>query len=1186
MKLVELNLLAFGPFTERRLLFVDEGEQPGLQIVYGPNEAGKSSALRGLRALLYGIDSRSTDDFVHPHKQMRIGGCLQNAAGERLEFTRRKGNKDTLLNAAGDAPLNEMALAPFLQTVTADMFSSLFGIDHPALLRGGQEILEQKGELGRALFSAALGSHDLNAVLKGLDDEADALFKQRGSKQQINAAISAYKACKRELREQSLKPADWQRHSDALQQTRQALEQVQNELSGQRCELSRLQRIQRLQPRFVRHRQLLDELAELQDVVLLDEDFSRRRSQAITDQARAAAELDAARPRVKALREELAALSIDQAVLEQADEIGKLHERIGTEAKAQRDRRGLVAERQALLKEATRVLKAIRPDLQLAQIETLRPLLAQRRRLSDAHASQQVASAALRQAQDASHAAQHKLSELQRVQHGDADAGQAGQTPSAQALDGLRRALDAARREGDVDGQLRAATATLAELQQRCEAATGRAGLTHIAAEALPALALPNKETLARFERDFAALEQRQQRLQDEQQQHQARLRDTDHDRDAMQRAGTVPSEAELQQQREQRDQLWGQLRSGWLDAAERDPASSDPATGERATATPLADAFEQQRDSADELADRLRREADRVQKLAQLDADRHSLQQALRDNAAARDALADQQQQLTADWQAQWQNGPSVVRSPAEMRAWLDDFERLREQLLQRADQQAALQALRQTRQRHIHSTRQALTALGQPSAADSPAEEQLEPLLADSEALLERLDRQRQQQQELQRDHQRLQQTLSECDARLQQAQQQQQQWQQQWQALLADTGLSANSSPAEAADFIDTLQQVFAKQHDIDELQRRIDGIDRDAAAFATRISELSARIAPELGDAEPADAARELASRLQQSRSAQEQQQRLQKRLDQATTAVEQAKLSAATADRVLAALAEQAGCENNDSALLQAERRSTDKAQRQTELTMLEQQISADSAGASLDELRDQLSEVDADALSAEIDALNASITTELEPRQTELAETVGGQQKELDQMDGSGAAAALAEQAQQTLAGIRADAERYMQLKLAARILRDQIERYRQHNHGPLVQRASEHFNALTLGSFERLSIDFNDKDQAVLAGLRPSGGQVQVDGMSAGTRDQLYLALRLASLEKYIHSAEPMPFIVDDVLVDFDDQRSVAALQTLAGLAEHTQVILFTHHARLVEQAQQLDQAVQLHTL
>ena len=88
------------------------------------------------------------------------------------------------------------------------------------------------------------------------------------------------------------------------------------------------------------------------------------------------------------------------------------------------------------------------------------------------------------------------------------------------------------------------------------------------------------------------------------------------------------------------------------------------------------------------------------------------------------------------------------------------------------------------------------------------------------------------------------------------------------------------------------------------------------------------------------------------------------------------------------------------------------------------------------------------------------------------------------------------------------------------------------------------------------------------------------------VEGMSSGTRDQLYLALRLASLEKYMESAEPMPFIVDDVLVDFDDARSQAALNALAELAEKTQVILFTHHSQVVEQSKQLQGAVQVHEL
>lgn len=190
--------------------------------------------------------------------------------------------------------------------------------------------------------------------------------------------------------------------------------------------------------------------------------------------------------------------------------------------------------------------------------------------------------------------------------------------------------------------------------------------------------------------------------------------------------------------------------------------------------------------------------------------------------------------------------------------------------------------------------------------------------------------------------------------------------------------------------------------------------------------------------------------------------------------------------------------------------------------------------------------------------------------------------------KELELMDGSDEAAALADQGHSILANIRSTSERYVRLKLAARILRDEIERYRKENQGPLVKRASEHFAVLTRGSFEGLRTDFNEKDEPVLVGIRPNQERVHVDGMSTGTRDQLYLALRLASLEKYMESAEPMPFVVDDVLVDFDDERSEAALNALAALAEKTQVILFTHHSRVVEQARRLrtPTQVQVHEL
>lgn len=75
---------------------------------------------------------------------------------------------------------------------------------------------------------------------------------------------------------------------------------------------------------------------------------------------------------------------------------------------------------------------------------------------------------------------------------------------------------------------------------------------------------------------------------------------------------------------------------------------------------------------------------------------------------------------------------------------------------------------------------------------------------------------------------------------------------------------------------------------------------------------------------------------------------------------------------------------------------------------------------------------------------------------------------------------------------------------------------------------------------------------------------------------MSDGTRDQLYLALRLAVIERHLEAGQRLPLVVDDLLLHFDDERARQALVVLAELGCRTQVLFFTHHRHLVELARQ----------
>ena len=143
-------------------------------------------------------------------------------------------------------------------------------------------------------------------------------------------------------------------------------------------------------------------------------------------------------------------------------------------------------------------------------------------------------------------------------------------------------------------------------------------------------------------------------------------------------------------------------------------------------------------------------------------------------------------------------------------------------------------------------------------------------------------------------------------------------------------------------------------------------------------------------------------------------------------------------------------------------------------------------------------------------------------------------------------------------------------AERFIKVHTAGRLLRWAIDRYRETRQGPMLARAGEIFCRLTLGSFAKLTVDFEARPP-LLEGLRADGRTVGISGMSEGTRDQLYLALRLAALEMHISQACALPFIADDLFINYDDVRARAGIEALADLSKTTQVIFLSHHPHLV---------------
>src|SRR5580765_2521411 len=143
MKLTHLHLIAFGCFTDVQLDFAADGKN--FHVIYGLNEAGKSTTLRALTGLFYGIPVRTQDAFLHEAKDLRIAAELQTSDGSKSSFVRRKGQRDTLLNLEGK-PIAESLLLERLGGVSEQIFGTVFRLDHPMLVQGGEDLLSGKGE--------------------------------------------------------------------------------------------------------------------------------------------------------------------------------------------------------------------------------------------------------------------------------------------------------------------------------------------------------------------------------------------------------------------------------------------------------------------------------------------------------------------------------------------------------------------------------------------------------------------------------------------------------------------------------------------------------------------------------------------------------------------------------------------------------------------------------------------------------------------------------------------------------------------------------------------------------------------------------------------------------------------------------------------------------------------------------
>ncbi len=1168
MRFDRLELIRWGALEDVSF-DLSQGE-PGLHVIYGDNEAGKSTTRRAISSLLFGIPPQSADRFRFDYAALRLGGTLRCDGGVVFAFRRRKGRKDTVLDAA-EAPISDAPLVRALGGIDRDTFEREWSLDHERLREGGMSLLNGEGELGQSLLAVGLGGIGVGALQAKLEAEAKEIFGKRSSRivlllDQVKARRRARDAHAAEVTVVETERATLTRLIDE----RGAAERGSQALGR---ELAKIDRVERAHPVLVDLDRIVGDLARFDRVPVVGVDFGKRlvMEQQAHDVARLG--LERAEREVAECKRRLAGVVIDPRILACAAAVDASERGLPLH----RERLAQVASWHAELERCEKELEASAASVgvDLASLATLalgpyRTLLERSRDLAEQGARVRADRAA---ALAACMAGETELAKLEAAAT-QATPAALRPTDDAAAGDALASALDGARREL---GGTAAAEKRLEELRKELDRVAAEA---RTAFEALPrwtrgslgrrALETARLPTVADIDACAEKLKKVDRRAAEARAAEVAARGEAERCANAtlVLSAAEVPTEEAVAAARARRDTGWRLVRAS-LDGAAPDPVALRSFAGSE----PLADAYERAAALADVRVDRLREGASRA---ATVEAARKARAMSDEQLLGATRALTEVREVEVAakeEWSALWRPFGIEPGSPRVMRDWLGSAERVRSLFVAEDRARSALETARARVQKEL-APLALLLGLGAATDHDLPL------ILREAEDAVRRSTEARQRRADAERELGRARARVAELRQRDRDAEACEQAWQREWEGFASGLSIGEGKSPSEVVAVFGAVLEVAGYRKQADDVRRRIDAAAQQQDAYLAEVRAATAECGEPVGVDNVATAVRALHDRLLAARAAEQERATEQARLVDAEKRGTDDRERLALADTALLRLCAEAGTDDPQALV----RIDVDNQQRREllarvdakrrELSMVAtdgiEGLRADTSALSALDLGSRRAELE--AARAREDAIVKQKSQEIGAVESELAKVAGGAEAAEDE-------SAL----QGLIASIGVEAADYLRLSFAAQLLRQAAERYRQTNQSPILARTGELLRRLTLGSLAGVVVDEEEAgggggERSVIKGLRGAHELVPVEGMSDGVRDQLFLALRLAALEQQLARREPLPFIVDDILIHLSDARARATLDVLAELAGKTQVLLFTHHSRVVELARGLD--------
>jgi len=1086
MRLSRLDLTRYGIFTNHSIDFGERvADTPDLHIVYGPNEAGKSTLFAAWLDLLYGIKMQNPYGFLHPYRTMRISGVLEFSDSVR-EFVRIKKPQNSLLDV-NEQPIAESAILDGFGGIDREAYRTMFSLDDDTLEQGGESILKAKGELGQLLFSGSSGLADLSRKIEEFHSEADGFYKFHARSGQLHDLTNEMDRLKQEKDQFDTQASKHAELAETVKRTKVLYDETSRSRSKLQARKDEIQRLLNARPRLAKLRSLREQIAPLEAIPDAPTGWAEELPALREEEIRLETQFLLNADEVERLTSNVDAITVDAAALRLADRLQEIAPLSARHMTAEKD---LPDRRQKLRDLDTAISLHLDQVEQGGETNPARLILpastvARLRELIETHSG---IDAKLSTAREELSEAKDRLNEtISKL----GDAAQTGNTGNETYITTLKEALAALRASDHAARQRigeRASQDAQAKLDDCLATLTpwknngGRGE-----ADQLVAMPVPGADTLQRWKTTGQAIEKQIDQRSGEIERLRTEEARLTAEQDAVSSVTGIVTDQDAALIRAERDHAWAEHRNH-LDAS-----------------------------SAERFEDALHRDdgivAQRfghVKELAQLHETAKALNLVRSDLARAEElhakALADAQEltskigqaisalspDLPSDWTLQHLETWLACREKAleargelrtatrDLQAAQNDADAMRERLI------AALSALKLS---FAPDAEEATLAATAQTALDHEAE----------------LKRLRTAWEERGHD-------VSARERAFERAEAEKLAWDADWKQICAGCWLGERDAAPMIAKVRGILTVIADLEFALKEkttLADRIAKMEEDQAAFRDAANSLARELAIASPDAAAVmELVREIDERIRKAEADRTEKAKEGQRLETAQATARKLKADKLALDRRKQEMVEYFGV----STLVEVSAKLAQIANREDlsgQAAEETQEILNALRLTSFEAAETALDCADQTALEAEL----AEITTQSEMLEQEWRESYAAYkdaEKQIDAIGGDAKVAEIEEQRRTVLLEIEEGARRYMRLRAGTIATEQALRLYREQHRSSMMARASEALRTISRGRYASLTTQ-PDKDSEVLVAIGSDKGSKLATEMSKGTRFQLY---------------------------------------------------------------------------